>query len=87
MKFENVKKLIRNDWYYVEKLFTLLVSGWCVRSINCSSFAYGFLTGIGWNWVHTSCENIRWESESNILELSENFQENGEMATRVAIYR
>ena len=46
MEFTNVKNGIESDRYYVEEIFTLLVSGWCERLINRSSFAYGFTVGI-----------------------------------------
>ena len=65
---------IRNDRYYVKEKFTLLVSGLSERSIDNSFFAYRFTGDNRWNWLLTSCEIIRWESKSTILELSANFK-------------
>ena len=44
------------------------------RSIDHSLFVYGFTGGMSWNWLHTSCEIIKWESESTVLELSASFK-------------
>ena len=64
---------IWNGRYPVEEKFTLWEGGG-ERSIDNSSFAYGFTRGIKWNFWHTSYKMIRWKNESTVLEISANFK-------------
>ena len=72
MKFANVRNAFEN----IDIMWMKYQRCWSVRVVKGQQIGV-YLPRIYMRYqmkLHTSCEIIRWESESTVLELSENFK-------------